>query len=65
MKSTTATHSPALYILRENLLEKGMGYSNEGVCLSSGSWELGRPPLKPQAGMRGAAEVSALVWAQL
>lgn len=62
------TLSPALYIPRENFLEVGMGYSNEGVCLSSGSRELGRPTWKPQTGMRGGRlrlTPRALVWDRL
>ncbi len=31
VKSVTVTHSTALYILRENFLEVGMGYSDEEV----------------------------------
>lgn len=62
-QSSKRRSSPALYILRENFLEVGMGYSNEGVSPYSGSGELDIPPSWLGWGVGGGQ--MELVWARL
>lgn len=47
--------APALYNPRENFLEVGMGYSNEGVRVSSGSWDV---PLEPTGWNEGGLRLT-------